>query len=70
MCLNDGLAWPETITPLKEKKLEFLPGDYFMKGMYLFARTLEFKMPFVSVRVTLDEDQMNFKGVNQLKLPD
>ena len=70
VCLNDGLAWPETITPLKEKKLEFLPGDYFMKGMYLFARTLEFKMPFVSVRVTLDEDQMNFKGVNQLKLPD
>ncbi|HBA61739.1 MAG TPA: hypothetical protein DCZ92_13195 [Elusimicrobia bacterium] len=70
VCLNTELAWPEKITPLKEKKLKFLPGGYFLKGMYLFAQTLEFKMPFVSVLFTLDRDQMNFSAVNSPELPE
>jgi hypothetical protein len=70
VCLEGDRAWPVKITPLKEKKLDLYPGDYFLKNFYLFARTLEFKLPFVTVKVTLDSDQMNFAAVNALKLPD
>ena len=31
---------------------------------------MEFKLPAVSVRITLDNNQMNFGGVNTLRLPD
>ncbi|MEI7528556.1 MAG: tetratricopeptide repeat protein [Elusimicrobiota bacterium] len=70
VCLDDDRAWPVKITPLKEKKLDFLPGNYFLKNLYLFPQTLEFKMPFVSLQVTLDSEQMNFGAVNELKIPD
>jgi len=69
VCLNEDRAWPVKITPLKEKKLKLLPGNYFFKNFYLFAQTLDFKMPFVTLRVTLDSDQMNFSAVNAVKLP-
>ena len=70
VCLDGDRAWPVKVTPLKEKKLEFIPGNYFLKNFYLFAQTLEFKIPFVTVRVTLDNEQMNFKAVNEPALPE
>ncbi len=70
VCLDDSLSWPEEITTEKEKKLTLRPGGYFFKDLYLFPGTLEFKLPFVSLKLTLDKEQMNFSGVNTLKLPD
>ncbi|HNW43215.1 MAG TPA: tetratricopeptide repeat protein [Elusimicrobiales bacterium] len=70
VCLDDDRAWPVSVTPLKETRLDLRPGDYFLKNLYLFPRTLEFKLPFVSLKITLDSDQMNFAAVNELKLPE
>ncbi len=70
VCLDKALAWPEEITSKAESKLAFRPGNYFLKNLYLFPGTMDFKLPFVSVRITLDKDQMNFSGVNTLKLPE
>ena len=68
VCLDDNLAWPEEIKNKAEDKLSFRPGDYFLKNLYLFPQALEFKLPFVSLKLTLDRDQMKFNGVNTLKL--
>ena len=70
VCLDDALAWPEEIKNKAEGKLTFRPGNYFLKNLYLFPETMEFKLPFVSLRLTLDREQMNFGGVNALKLAD
>lgn len=70
LCLDGGLSWPEEITGKAEGKLTFRPGNYFLKNLYLFPQTLDFKLPFVSLRLTLDKEQMNFSGVNALKLPE
>ncbi|OGS13484.1 MAG: hypothetical protein A2234_09970 [Elusimicrobia bacterium RIFOXYA2_FULL_58_8] len=69
VCLDPEMAWPVKITPLREKKFAFLPGNYFLKNRYLFPQTLDFKMPFVTLRFTLDREQLNFEAVNGLKLP-
>ena len=69
VCLNGDLT-PKEIRPAKEKKLAFKPSQYFLKNLYLFPRVLDFKLPFVSVHITLDDSQMNFSGVNTLKLPE
>jgi tetratricopeptide (TPR) repeat protein len=69
VCLEKGLPWPAEIVNKAEPKLVFRPGDYFLKNYYLFPRTLEFKLPFVSLKVTLDPEQMNFDAYNTLKLP-
>jgi len=70
VCLDKGLSWPEEISNKTEGKLSFKPGNYFLKNLYLFPETMDFKLPFVSLRVTLDKDQMNFSGANTLKLPE
>jgi tetratricopeptide (TPR) repeat protein len=70
VCLDDSLSWPEEIKPAAEKKLTFKPGNYFLNNLFLFPQTLDFKMPFVSVRMTLDRTQMKFAGTNVLTLPD
>lgn len=70
VCLGEGLAWPEEIRSKAEGKLEFRPGNYFLKNLFLFPQTLDFRLPFVSLRVQLDREQMNFTGVNDLRLPD
>ncbi len=68
--LDDDRSFPDKIVPLREKKLSLKTSGYFLKNMYLFPDQLEFKLPFVSVKLTLDADQMNFSAVNVLKLPD
>ena len=70
VCLDSALSWPAEITNNAESRLTFRPGTYFLKNLYLFPQTLDFKMPFVSLRLTLDKDQMNFSGANTLKLPE
>jgi len=70
VCLDENLAWPEEIKNKAESKLTFRPGNYFLKNLYLFPETLEFKLPFVSLKLTLDREQMRFGGVNTLKLLD
>ncbi len=70
VCLDSALSWPEEITNKAEGKLKFRPGNYFMKNLYLFPETMDFKLPFVSVKITLDKNQMNFTGANTLKLPE
>lgn len=70
VCLDGALAWPEEIKNKAEGKLAFTPGNYFLKNLYLFPQTLDFKLPFVSLKLTLDREQMNFGGVNTLKLPE
>lgn len=70
VCLDSSLAWPEEIKNKAEGKLAFRPGNYFLKNLYLFPETLDFKLPFVSVKITLDKNQMNFTGANTLKLPE
>ncbi len=68
--LDDDRSFPDKIVPLREKKLSLRPSRYFLKNMYLFPDQLDFKLPFVSLGITLDPDQMNFGAVNVLKLPD
>ncbi len=70
VCLDSALSWPEEITNKAESKLTFRPGNYFLKNLYLFPETMDFKLPFVSLRLTLDKNQMNFSGANTLKLPE
>jgi tetratricopeptide (TPR) repeat protein len=70
VCLDGDLAWPEEIKNKAEGKLTFRPGNYFLKNLYLFPETLEFKLPFVSLKLTLDREQLNFSGVNTLRLAD
>ncbi|MGD9642501.1 MAG: tetratricopeptide repeat protein [Elusimicrobiales bacterium] len=70
VCLDKALAWPEQIRNSAEKRLVFKPGNYFLRGLYLFPQTFEFKLPLVSLKVTLDGRQMNFEGVNTLNLPE
>jgi tetratricopeptide (TPR) repeat protein len=69
VCLDDDRT-PGEIRPEGEKRLVFKPSHYFLRSLYLFPNVMEFKLPAVSVRVTLDANQMNFSGVNALKLPD
>lgn len=70
VCLDSALSWPEEITNKTESKLTLRPGNYFLKNLYLFPESLDFKLPFVSVKITLDKNQMNFSGANTLKLPE
>ncbi len=68
VCLgSDGL--PERLRPDRERKLSFYPSYYFYKNMYLFPGKLNFSLPGVSVSVTLDAGQMNFKAENRLTEP-
>ncbi len=69
VCL-DGDRTPGEIRLDREKKLLFRPSGYFFKNLYLFPRVMDFKLPAVSLRVTLDPGQMNFNSVNTLKIPD
>jgi tetratricopeptide (TPR) repeat protein len=70
VCLDDSRSWPEAIRPDAEKKLTLRLGNYFFKNLYLIPQTLDFNLPFVSVKVKIDKDQMNFTGVNAPALPD
>ena len=67
VCMDGALSWPEEIINKAEPKLTFRPGNYFVKNLYLFPETMDFKLPFVSVRLTLDKAQMKFSGANLLK---
>ena len=58
----------EKFVPLKEKKLEVRFSDYFMKNLYLIPATVEFSIPFFSLKIVLDKSQINLKEVNTLKL--
>ncbi|OGR44962.1 MAG: hypothetical protein A2X35_06080 [Elusimicrobia bacterium GWA2_61_42] len=69
VCLDKDRT-PGEIRPAAEKKLVFKPSHYFFRNLYLFPYIMEFKLPAVSVRITLDNNQMNFGGVNTLRLPD
>ncbi len=69
VCLDED-GTPEEIRPDAEHKLVFRPGGYFFKNLYLFPNVMEFKLPGVSLKITLDHAQMNFGGVNRLALPD
>ncbi|MDA8243909.1 MAG: tetratricopeptide repeat protein [Elusimicrobia bacterium] len=70
VCLGDGLAWPAEITNKPESKLLFRPGNYFLKDLYLFPGSLEFKLPHVELKIALDPSQMKFDGFNTLRLPE
>jgi len=67
VCLN-GEGLPEEIRPDREKKLVFAPSQYFFRNLYLFPYRMDFKLPGVSLRVTLDNEQMNFGAFNTLGL--
>ena len=49
-----------------EKKLELKFGDYFFKNLYLIPQTMEFRIPFFSLKVVLDKSQINLKEINPL----
>ena len=66
----DADRMPGEIRPDGEKKLVFRPSRYFLHNLYLFPNVMEFKLPAVTVRITLDNNQMNFGGVNTLRLPE
>jgi len=51
---------------LKEKKLEVRFGDYFLRNLYLIPGTVEFKIPFFSLKLVLDRSQINLKDFNTL----
>lgn len=68
--LYDDRSFPDKLIPDREKKLTFGVSHYFLKNLYLFPDQLNFKLPFVSLKVTLDASQMNFNAVNVLKLPE
>ncbi len=68
VCLGDG-GLPDRVRPDAEKKLTLEPKHYFFKNMYLFPYKLEFELPGVSLRLTLDEGQMNFGAFNTMGLP-
>ncbi len=69
VCLADSLAWPDKITPNGERGLKLTPENYFLRDLYLFPGDFVFELPHVSLKITLDRDQMRFSGVNTLKLP-
>ncbi len=56
----------EKFVPLKEKRLEVRFSDYFMKDLYLIPATMEFKIPFFTLKVALDKSQINLKEPNTL----
>lgn len=62
----DGNLNVEKLVPLKEKKLSVRFGDYFLKNLYLIPQTIEFKLPFFSLKVVLDKNQINLKEFNTL----
>lgn len=55
-----------SLVPLKEKRLELKLGDYFLKNLYLIPQTIEFRIPFFSLKVVLDKSQINLKEINAL----
>ncbi len=55
-----------SLVPLKEKKLELKFRDYFFKNLYLIPQTMEFRIPFFSLKVVLDKSQINLKEINTL----
>ncbi|MBI5744882.1 MAG: tetratricopeptide repeat protein [Elusimicrobia bacterium] len=69
VCLDDD-GTPAEVRPDSERKLHFLTSRYFMRNLYLFPYVMEFELPRVSLKLTLDAAQMNFNGVNKLSLPD
>jgi tetratricopeptide (TPR) repeat protein len=64
--LNEG-GYVAKSAPLKEKKFEIRFSDYFMRNMCLIPQTIEFKIPFFSLKMVLDKSQINLKGFNALK---
>ncbi len=54
------------LIPLKEKKLEVGFSDYFLKNLYLIPATMDFKIPFFSLKVVLDKSQINLQEFNTL----
>ncbi|MBU2572527.1 MAG: tetratricopeptide repeat protein [Elusimicrobia bacterium] len=64
--LNGDGNMVDRIVPLREKKLQVRFSGYFFKNMYLLPQTIEFKIPFFSVKVVLDKDQINLKEANIL----
>ncbi len=69
VCL-DGDGTPGALKPAAEPKLALKPSRYFLRNLFLIPQVLEFSFPHVSLKVTLDPGQMNFKGVNSPVLPE
>ena len=46
--------------------LEVRFSDYFLKDLYLIPATMEFKIPFFTLKVVLDKNQINLKEPNTL----
>lgn len=68
-CLDED-GTPGELRPAAEPKLALKPARYFLRNLYLIPQVLEFSFPHVSLKITLDPAQMNFKGANTLPLPD
>ena len=69
ICYGGDLWLPREIKPAGERRLEARPDGYFLKNLYLFPGAVTFKMPFVSVTLALDAEQMNFGETNALYRP-
>ncbi|HAF95624.1 MAG: hypothetical protein A2X34_08050 [Elusimicrobia bacterium GWC2_51_8] len=67
--LDKTLTYPESAEPARERKLEVRLGDYFLGNLFLIPKTLEFKVPFFSLKLVLDKNQLNLKDVNRFQLP-
>lgn len=70
VCLDGERVWPEKIVNKAEDKLKLLPGNYFLHDLFLFPGELEFKLPYVRLKIELDRGQMKFGDVNVLKMPE
>lgn len=64
--LNGAGNLVDRIVPLREEKLQVRLSGYFFKNLYMLPETIEFKIPFFSVKVALDKDQINLKDANTL----
>lgn len=65
--LTEELNAVEKIVPIGNDKLQIRLNDYFFKNMYMLPQTIEFRIPFFSVKTVLDKGQINLKETNVLK---
>ena len=59
-------GFPREIKSGRHKKLKIIPGKYFLYNMYVFPGEIEFRVPFFKLKITINQEKMNFKPVNDI----
>jgi len=69
VCLGAESSFPVKIVSPSDPQMKVKFGGYHIKNMYVFPNVVEFAVPGVNIKCTIDTGTMNISGENRLAYP-